>query len=88
MHKAIALKYLSDLSDLLESNYDADHFEDALLINHAKGQFLLNYHGVMDQIWFSSPLSGAHHFAYQDNQWLCTRTGRVLEDILRYDLDA
>ena len=88
MHKAIALKYLLDLSDLLESNYDADHFEDALLINHAKGQFLLNYHGVMDQIWFSSPLSGAHHFAYQDNQWLCTRTGRVLEDILRYDLDA
>ncbi|MCX7344031.1 MAG: iron donor protein CyaY [Proteobacteria bacterium] len=88
MHKAIALKYLSDLSDLLESGYDVDHSQDALLINHAKGQFLLNYHGVMDQIWLSSPLSGAHHFAYQDNQWLCTRTGSALEDILRHDLDA
>ncbi len=88
MHQAIALQYLSDLSDILENSYDADYVGGSLLINHTKGQFLLNYHGVMDQIWLSSPLSGAHHFVYQDDQWICTRTGRDLEDILRNDLDA
>jgi iron donor protein CyaY len=88
VHKTIALKYLSDLSDFLENDYDTDHSEDSLLIKHAKGQFLLNYHGVMDQIWLSSPVSGAHHFSYQDNEWLCTRTGRALEYILRNDLNA
>lgn len=88
MYQAIALKYLSDLCDALEENYDADYANDNLVIKHEKGQFLLNYHGTMDQIWLSSPLSGAHHFAYQNNQWLCTRTGRTLEEILRKDLNA
>ena len=88
MHQTIALNYLSNLCDTLENSYDADYACGALVINHQKGHFLLNYHGTMDQIWLSSPLSGAHHFCYQKSQWLCTRTNEPLEKILRKDLDA
>ena len=88
MHQNIALKYLSDLCDILEKDHDADYTSGALMISHAKGQFLLNYHGTMDQIWLSSPVSGAHHFSYQNIQWLCTRSNRTLEEVLRTDLDA
>lgn len=87
-HKTIALNYLSDLCDALENDQDADYTDGALLLKHPKGQFLLNYHGVMDQIWLSSPVTGAHHFSYKASKWLCTRTNRELESVLRQDLDA
>ena len=88
MHKTIAFKYLQDLSDTLENDWDADYVEGTLLIRCAKGQFLLNYHGTMEQIWFSSPITGAHHFSYRSGKWLCTRTDKELESVLRQDLDA
>ena len=88
MHKTIAFKYIQDLSDNLENNWDADYVEGALLISCPKGQFLLNYHGTMEQIWFSSPITGAHHFSYRSGKWLCTRTDKELESVLRQDLDA
>lgn len=88
MHKAIAFKYLQDLCDILEHDWDADYTEGTLAIEHPKGQFLLNYHGIMDQIWMSSPITGAHHFVYDAQQWLCTRTKRELENLLRQDLNA
>lgn len=88
MHKAKALKYLSDLCDSLEDSYDADYANDNLVIQHTSGQFLLNYHGTMDQIWLSSPLSGAHHFIYKNGQWLCTRTSNTIDAILKEDLNA
>ena len=83
-----ALKYLSNLCDTLEDDYDVDYTEGSLVINHTNGIFLLNYHGTMDQIWLSSPISGAHHFVYISPQWLCTRSNRDLEEVLRNDLDA
>lgn len=88
MNKAIAFKYLQDLYDKFEDKWDVDYTEGTLLIEHSKGQFLLNYHGTMDQIWLSSPISGAHHFIYDSKQWLCTRTKKELEDTLEQDLNA
>lgn len=88
MNKAAAFKYLQDLCDKFEHDWDTDYTEGALIIEHPKGQFLLNYHGTMDQIWLSSPITGAHHFIYNSHQWLCTRTQKELESILRQDLNA
>ncbi len=88
MYQSIALKYLQDLCDALENDWDADYTEGALLIKHPLGQFLLNYHGTMDQIWLSSPITGAHHFSYDAPKWLCTRTKAELENVLRQDLHA
>lgn len=88
MHKAIASKFLQDLCEKLEKDWDADYTEGMLLISTSHGQFLLNYHGVMDQIWLSSPISGAHHFAHKKGLWLCTRSGKDLETILKQDINA
>lgn len=87
-HQTIAFTYLQELADTLENNWDVDYIEGTLLIRCPQAQLLLNYHGVMDQIWLSSPISGAHHFSYRSGKWLCTRTDRELESILRQDLNA
>jgi iron donor protein CyaY len=87
-YQTIAFTYLQELADTLENNWDVDYIEGALLIRCPQAQFLLNYHGVMDQIWLSSPISGAHHFSYRCGKWLCTRTDRELESVLRQDLNA
>lgn len=48
------------------------------------GQFLLNKHAPLMQIWVSSPLSGAWHFAFDEanEYWKCTKTEIELFEFL------
>ena len=87
MSRVIALETLQKYADKFENDFDLDLYCDFLKINHAKGQFLLNYHPTLGQLWLASPLTGAHHFRYE-NIWLCTRTGKALAEILEKDLYA
>ena len=67
--------------------FEIDFQEDGLLITDSlKRHFLINYHGVAQQIWYSSALSGAHHFALKNGEWHCTRTEIPLNDILSTEL--
>ena len=52
------------------------------------GKFLLNKHGPNRQIWLSSPVSGAWHFAWseEDQAWISTRGGERLENLLGREL--
>jgi frataxin len=52
------------------------------------GKYLLNRHAPNRQIWLSSPVSGAWHFAWNadDQAWLSTRGGERLEDLLAREL--
>ena len=54
------------------------------------GRFLLNKHGPNRQIWLSSPVSGAWHFAWSedDQAWISTRGGERLEELLGRELSA
>lgn len=87
MSRTIAMHALQEYADKLENDFDLDIDGDFLKITHPKGQFLLNYHPTLNQLWLSSPLSGAHHFHYT-NEWLCTRSGKNLSEILQNDLYA
>jgi frataxin-like iron-binding protein CyaY len=87
MSRNFAMQILEKYADTLENDFDLDLDGDFLKITHPKGQFLLNYHPTLDQLWLASPLTGAHHFRYE-NIWLCTRTGKTLEEILLKDLYA
>ena len=52
-------------------------------------QYLINKHAVMEQIWVSSPVSGAKHYAYDaDRQlWVSTRQNdEILPDSLSKEL--
>ena len=77
---------LNQVADFFDSSWpgaDVDILEDAVLVTLSKGtQYVINRHGVTQQIWLSSPFSGAHHFVYQEGRWRCTRTHVVLEDLL------
>ena len=46
--------------------------------------FVLNKHAPMRQMWLSSPLSGAAHFSYDDENrlWVSTRDTRELVSTL------
>lgn len=53
------------------------------------GVYLINKHLPNRQIWLSSPVSGAWHFAWHDGDggaWRATRGGERLEDLLGREL--
>jgi frataxin len=70
-------------------NLDAELVGGILTIEiESGGQFLLNKHGPNRQIWLSSPVSGAWHFAWSedDQAWISTRGGERLEELLGREL--
>lgn len=57
-----------------------------LTITLPTGQYVVNRHGPTQQVWLSSPVSGASHYAYQDGTWVSTRGGKRLEAVLTEEL--
>lgn len=49
-------------------------------------QFIVNKHAPNREIWLSSPVSGAHHFAWAAETWRSTRGPETLEGCLSADL--
>ena len=85
MHKEEAKILLVKLQDY----FDEKGFEDSelnglelIIKKPGAGIYQLNYHGVTDQMWLSSPISGAHHFDFKDGSWISTRSPDKLHDLL------
>ena len=75
--------------DAADGNLDAELVGGILTIElESGGKFLLNKHGPNRQIWLSSPVSGAWHFAWSedDQAWISTRGGERLEEVLGREL--
>lgn len=53
-------------------------------------QYVINKHAPSQQIWLSSPVSGAGHFGHDPatGRWRSTRGGAVLTDVLAAELAA
>ncbi len=53
-------------------------------------QYVVNKHMPNRQIWVSSPVSGASHFAYDEatKRWRSTRSEALLHDLLATELAA
>lgn len=51
-----------------------------------RGRFVVNKHQPNRQIWLASPVSGAAHFAWTGGDWVSTRSGAVLSEVLGADL--
>jgi frataxin len=91
-HSQSAVSHLfQKLTDALEG-YDQDLFDldcDDLKLELLFGNgsvLLINYHQSTEQLWVSSPKSGAHHFAHRDNEWRCTRTAQKFMEFLTNEL--
>ena len=72
-----------EMQDKLEIDYDGK----ALQIHLPDGkQYLINFHGITNQLWLSSPFSGAHHFDYKEESWQSTRMDINLNMLLKIEL--
>jgi frataxin len=60
-----------------------------LSLDGGGGQYVINKHAPNREIWMSSPVSGATHFAYGDGAWVSTREPRVvLDQVLAAELKS
>ncbi len=90
-HSDIAHNLLETISISLENvdELEVDFDGKILSIETATGQqYLLNFHGPTNQLWLSSPITGAHHFEWIDEMWRSTRSPEVLLNILTSELNT
>lgn len=78
------------VDDVLGDQVDADLQAGILTLALADGgQYIINKHAPNREIWMSSPVSGATHFAYVDDAWVSTRdASQVLDRMLAAELSA
>lgn len=75
---------LAALEEELGRHEDADLQGGILTIEADRGTWLVNKHAPTRQIWLSSPLTGARHYAFDEatGLWLDTRGGPDLVKLL------
>jgi len=85
-----ANKLIDELFEALVKNddFECDLLEEILYIENEDGEYVINKHSASKQIWVSSPISGPHHFYYDEEQkeWLNTRTKKLLKELLKNEL--
>ena len=89
--QTLAIAYLEKLMDSLEKREVDTEWEGQSLTfvsSYHPGTYLLTYHGVQEQLWLSSPVSGAHHFRLvsETQTWHHTRTDALLETVIDQEL--
>ena len=80
----LAKKTLNDIFSLAEKksqDFDVDFEGENLIIEINNSTFVLSIHNPTQQIWMSSPISGAHHFEYKEEgkqvKWISTRDSSI-----------
>lgn len=83
-----AYKTLNTLFEQLEkAGFDGECDGHSLAFDLPDGRpYLLNYHGVAQEIWLASPVSGAHHFHLREGRWISTRATDELFNLLEAEL--
>ena len=93
--KALALSTFDDIFNLIESSYDdfeIDFEDENLKIENIENNkiYILSIHSPTEQIWVSSPISGAHHFKILSKDpliWHSTRDNSLtLFDLISKEL--
>ena len=85
------LEHLCDtVDDVLGDQIDADLHAGILTLSlSGGGQYIINKHTPNREIWMSSPVGGATHFAHVDGRWVSTRdSALVLHEVLAAELKA
>lgn len=78
--KEYALQLINDIFDKINHEYDnmdSDLIDGVLTIQDEDDKtFVISFHEPMSQIWYSSPVSGAHHFdiSVSNEKKYCTST--------------
>ena len=80
----LAKKTLDEIFRLTEKKsqeFDVDFEGENLIIEINNSTFVLSIHNPTQQIWMSSPISGAHHFECKEEgrefKWISTRDNSI-----------
>ena len=80
----LAKKTLGDIFNIAEKkspDFDVDFEGENLIIEINNSTFVLSIHNPTQQIWMSSPISGAHHFECKEEgkefKWISTRDNSI-----------
>ena len=88
--ETLADAFLAALAERVEDAVDSvevDLINGILTIEtEDRRSFVINKHGPNQQIWLSSPISGAHHFDADGERWVAARGGGDLVAVLAADL--
>ena len=78
--ESLANGLLAALEEGIGAHADAELQGGILTVEGAEGTWVINKHAPTQQIWLSSPQSGARHYAYDasSGQWKDTRGGTDL----------
>ena len=79
------------LEDAGADDLDLDLTDGVLTIEDDAGRtWVVNRHVPLKQMWLSSPVSGAAHFAWkaEAGRWTATRGGPPLDEVLATELSA
>lgn len=70
-----------------ESTLEVEHSSGVLTITLANGkQYVINRHRVTEQLWWSSPVSGAKYFSLNANNLWLDKEQKELTNLLFYEL--
>lgn len=87
----LAENHLINLADLIENNdknsiFDVEYSDGILNIEifESKKIFVINKHSASQKIWFSSPISGADYFAFDEEKqkWLNSKNNELSSILL------
>ncbi len=86
--ETLADSLLAALEEGIDGRADADLQDGVLTVEADGGVWLVNKHAPTRQIWLSSPLSGARHYAFDapSGEWRDTRGGGSLLEVLSSEL--
>jgi len=84
------IEFLFDaIDEAIGDDADVDLENGILTVELEDGrQYVINKHSPNQQIWLSSPISGAAHYKYDDatTAWISTRSSDVLLDVLSAEM--
>ena len=88
--EALAQRALEKLAEIMEQAGDFDvELEGGVLTIEVDevGTFLVNKHAPLQQLWYSSPLSGASHYDFDPGGegWVSSRGEGTFADVLARD---
>ncbi len=86
--KEILESLFKQIDDLYGDKADVDENSDSLTVYFENDQtWLVNIQLHHQEIWLSSPITGAHHYKLKNNQWINTRDEKSrLNDTLLAEL--
>lgn len=86
--ETLADSLLETLEEALGDHVDAELQGGILTIEGDAGTWIVNKHAPTRQIWLSSPVSGARHYAFAPaaGRWQDTRDGGDLLEVLGGEL--